>query len=158
MKIVPLSARPDAIPVIAAWYYEEWGSLNPGLNASAIAQELKVYSENTHLPQVVLVVNGPEIVAAAEINLFQVKLFPDYEHWLKGVYVAPERRNKGVASKLIKATIEVARSYNVSELYLQTERLDGGIYAKHGWVAMQQFEHRGINGLLMKLSLKSRIV
>jgi hypothetical protein len=72
MKIVPLSARPDAIPVIATWYYAEWGSLNPGLNASDIAQELKAYSENTHLPQAMLVVIGPEIVAAAEINLFQV--------------------------------------------------------------------------------------
>ncbi|CAM6000261.1 unnamed protein product [Sphagnum balticum] len=60
-------------------------------------------------------------------------IYPDKEHWLGGVFVPPEHRKKGVATELLKRTLELAKKLRVTTLYLQTERLDGGIYATLGW-------------------------
>ena len=40
------------------------------------------------------------------------------------------------------------------QLHLQTEQLDGGIYARLGWAPREQIEYRGIQVLVMENDLE----
>ena len=48
---------------------------------------------------------------------------------------------------------ELARGLGVPTLSLQTERLDGGLYARHGWVPVTEFSDRGRAVLVMERRL-----
>ena len=77
-------------------------------------------------------------------------LIPGQSHWLSGVYVDLPWRSRGIASSLCSEILDAARSRGVEQLYLQTERLDGGLYAKLGWMPLgHHHEEYGVEQLVM---------
>ena len=75
------------------------------------------------------------------------------ERLLVSVLVAPEYRGKGVATVLEKEICRLAKSISVSTLYLQTEALDGGLYAGLGWKDLEIVEDADITVLVMEKNL-----
>lgn len=149
MKIQQLSKYPDFLPVIADWYYGEWGYLNPNAKQADIVKSLQCYLQDDGLPQALVALDQETPIGVAEIKYRELSLYPQYEHWLGGVFVKQERRKKSVGFELVKQALTLARAHNVAELYLQTLRLDGGLYCKLGWQAVEEFQHKGYTKLLM---------
>jgi len=52
--------------------------------------------------------------------------------------------------------IEIAESRGIQSLHLQTLRLDGGLYAKLGWEALEQINHEDNDLLVMVKQLEGR--
>jgi len=95
-------------------------------------------------------------MGVAELKFHEMDIYPEKEHWLGGVYVPVEHRGKGIASRLIRQAVRIARTLGVPTLYLQTEKLEGGLYASLGWVPVAQANNRGLDVLVMeKLLMKS---
>jgi GNAT superfamily N-acetyltransferase len=155
MKCVLLYDRRDAIPVVARWYYEEWGRDIPDNSAEKCAAWLAPLLNHDRAPLHLVAVEGPTVLGTATIKLREMDLFPEREHWLGGVFVAPEFRARGVAAALSRHALELAPSLGIAELYLQTDRLDGGLYAKVGFEALERAQNEGHEVLVMRKNLRA---
>ena len=152
MDIVFLADREDAIRLIAGWYFAEWGHLTK-LSIEAIVTKMRDALNRDKIPLFVLAVEDDEIVGVAELKYQEMAIYPDKEHWIGGVFVPPAHRGRGIASHLANRIAEIAGSLGVETLHLQTERLDGGLYARLGWVPFERANHRGLDVLVMERQL-----
>jgi GNAT superfamily N-acetyltransferase len=81
-------------------------------------------------------------------------LYPEREFWLGDVFVAPDFRGRGIGSALALKIVEIARSRDIQSIHLQTQSLNGGLYAKLGWEKVEQINHQGYDAIVMVNSLK----
>jgi len=153
LRFESLIDRPDALSLIAKWYWQEWGRLNPAATTESIAAKLSASMNRDAIPLVMLAIRGDEVIGSAELKYREMTIYPDKEHWLGGVFVVPEHRGKGVAARLIEAVVDTARSLNVTMLHLQTERLNSGLYQKLGWQRTEQVCYRGLDVIVMQRTL-----
>ena len=105
------------------------------------------------LPLSLVAYDGSQLTGGAQLKFREMSIYPEKEHWLGAVYVAPEFRGRGIAAKMIKRILELAVQHQVPCLYLQTEHLDGGLYARMGWVPEEQVHYEGVEVLVMKKPL-----
>lgn len=153
MKFVCLADRPEAIPIIAEWYYKQWGYLQDVSSVEKTVQLLQKYLKRNEIPLILLAIEDDEILGAVQIKYYEMDIYPRKEHWIGGVYVPPEHRGKKIAESLVEKAVEVAQSYKVETLYLQTQKPDGGLYKKLGWKPVEKVNYRGEEVLVMKKKL-----
>ena len=149
MDFVFLTERPDALPAIAAWYFDAWGHRRPGMTLADAREGLQDYLNRDKLPLMLLAVEGDELIGAAQLKYREMSIYPDREHWLGGVYVADAYRGRRIASQLVERVVALARGFRVETLHLQTVREDGGLYARLGWQACEQVRYKGEDVLVM---------
>lgn len=146
-----LADRLDAIPAISRWYHDEWGHLRPDESIEHMRRQVEAHTNRDEIPFILLAVRDDDIVAVAQLKFREMaELFPDKEHWLGGVYVPAEHRAQGYGSLITERIAQMAPGYGVRTLYLQTEALDGGLYARLGWVPCARVKNRGVNVLVME--------
>jgi len=99
----------------------------------------------------VLAIEDGEVVGAAQLKFHEMEeVYPDLENWLGGLYVAEVHRSKGIGTKLVDKIMELAPGFGVTKLYLQTEALDGGLYAKLGWKPIENYQGEHLLVLVME--------
>jgi GNAT superfamily N-acetyltransferase len=148
-----LTDCPSALPTIAKWYFEQWGHTVPGDSLEGAITRMQGYLNLGQLPLIVTAIDDGEVIGAAQLKFREMSIYPEREHWLGGVYIRSSHRRFGVASRLVSRSLEIARSFNVDSLFLQTERLDGGLYARLGWEPREQVTYKGVRVLVMERSL-----
>ena len=145
-----LADRPDAIQTIGQWYFERWGYLLDGETPASSVDRLQSFLNRDKIPFVLVATCQGTVVGAAQLKYREMAdLFPSYEHWLGGVYVAREHRGQGFGSQIAEQIATVAPGCGVETLYLQTEAMDGGLYAPLGWQPVTQVAHHGLQVLVM---------
>jgi GNAT superfamily N-acetyltransferase len=145
-----LADRPEAIAMIARWYFGEWGQRSPGSTVATICANLEKYLNGTTIPLLVLAVDHDDILGVASLKYREMDIYPDREHWLGGVYVPTAHRGRSIGSRVVENVVERARTLNVSTLHLQTDRLDGGMYRRLGWKESERVTYRGCEVLVME--------
>ncbi|MCG6871230.1 MAG: GNAT family N-acetyltransferase [Gammaproteobacteria bacterium] len=155
MKFTLLADRPEAVPLVAGWYFGAWGHLVEGeTREKAVERVGRVGLGRDQMPYILLAVEGEEVIGAAHLKYREMEeLFPEKEHWLGGVYVAASHRGRGVASRLVEEIARRAPACGVQTLYLQTEALDGGLYHRLGWQPLIRVHHHGLDVLVMERHL-----
>ena len=149
-----LADRVDAIPVISEWYFDQWGDLEPGRSIEHMRAKIEGYLNREEIPFMIVASQNENLVAVAQLKFREMEeLFPDKEHWLGGVYVAAGYRGQGYAAQIVERIVEMAPSYGVETLYLQTEAPDGGLYARLGWAPLTRVTNRGVDVLVMERHL-----
>jgi len=149
-----LSERPDAIPVVAGWYFEEWGRLLGDDSIERSRERLDAYLDSDAMPFILLAISGDEPVGAAQLKIREMaETFPDREHWIGGLYVAAPHRGLGFGSLIVERLATIARGYGVRTLNLQTEATDGGLYARLGWKPCARAKNHGLDVLVMERRL-----
>lgn len=155
MKLDFLANHEKYIPVLADWYFKEWGNLVDGSSVSSIASKLNDYLNTDKVPLIVLAIENNELLGAVQLKFREMTIYPDKEHWLGGVYVSPGHRNNGLAKQIVNQTVEVAQSCNVRTLHLQTQDLSGGLYKKLGWKPTETVNYRNVDVLVMEKDISS---
>lgn len=153
MQLKLLADIPEAVPVLARWYFDEWGSHVEGNSLEATCERLHGKLNRDEAPLHIVAVEGDRPLGAAQWKIREMDLYPQREYWLGNVYVSAEARGQGVASCLAEAVAQKACSQGVQVLSLQTERLDGGLYARLGWKPVEQVHHHGHDVLVMERRL-----
>lgn len=143
------------MPTVANWYFDQWGNEVPGETARRIEAKLAKFLNRGCVPLIVLATQEGKVVGSAELKFREMDIYPEREHWLGGVFVAPEARGKGIGSALAQKIADVACALNVPKLSLQTERQDGGLYARLGWKPVEHVHHHGRNVLVMERELSA---
>lgn len=150
LEIHFLADKTDALPLVAGWLYTEWGQRDPGNSPEATAERLAAELSRDRLPIVVVAAYDGVVVGTAALKRHELQArFPDLCHWLGGVYVSAAARGRGIAGALVRHVEQLAIDHGIAALHLQTERLDGGLYARLGFQPIEQIEHRGIDVLVM---------
>lgn len=150
MKLDYLANHEQAIPIIADWYYREWGHLKDGNTIDKVTVKLKNYLNKDKIPLIILAIEDADILGVSQLKYHEMDIYPEKEHWLGGVYVSEKHRGNKIAEKIIEKVVSDALSFGVYTLYLQTERLDGGLYSRLGWQPLKQVNYRGLDVLVMK--------
>ncbi len=153
MKIDFLKNRPTAIPVIAKWYFDEWAYLTPDKTLVDMQKDLERYLNSDKIPLMLVAIEDNNVVGAVQLKFREMEIYPNKEHWLGGVYVEKSSRGKHVAELMIAKLLEIAGNLGVELLHLQTLRLDGGLYKKLGWGAIEQVNYRNQDVLVMQRKL-----
>ena len=95
-----LADRERAIPLVAKWYFEQWGHLIEDETLDRSTDRMRDYLNRAEIPFILLALDHEEIVGAAQLKYYEMRqTFPDRKHWLGGVYVAPGRRGAGLGSR-----------------------------------------------------------
>jgi GNAT superfamily N-acetyltransferase len=144
LTLAYLADRPEALSLIAHWYYDEWARHVPGETPAIVRARLeRKYLNRDRVPLILLAERGGEVVGAAQLKFREMSIYPEREHWLGGVYVATAQRGTGVGADLVEGVVRVARELGVETLHLQTLRLDGGLYTALGWALREQVRYEG---------------
>lgn len=155
MNFIFLADKQEMKPVVAKWYFEEWGQLVDGASVDSFDKKLNDYLNRDSLPLIVMAVEGDRVLGVAQLRYHEMTIYPEKEHWLGGVYVDHKHRGKKVASAIIHKVEEVALTLGVTEIHLQTECLDGGLYSRLGWQPVEQVNYRGVDVQVMTKRIKA---
>ena len=153
MQFTFLADRPEAVPVVARWCFDEWGHAVAGNTFEQTCARIRGRLNRDRPPLHVLAVEGDEVIGAAQLKLREMSIYPEWEYWLGDVFVRPQSRGWGVASGLCRRAQDVAASLGIPSLHLQTEKSDGGLYARLGWRAVDRVWYGGHDVLVMELAL-----
>ena len=149
MEIVLLADHPEAAETVARWTYEAWGRVDWGRTFEQELAMTRAFAGRDAPPIQILARDGGELVGTAVLKRHEMDAVPGSELWLSGVYVRPQARRRGVASRLVEHLKARARALGVERLYLQTEDPTGGLYARHDFAPVTTVVHRGVRVLVM---------
>lgn len=155
MKLEYLANFREAIPTIAKWYHDEWGYLMPDYSITDIQNKLQKYLNTDKAPLMVIVIEQDSVIGVAQLKFREMDIFPEKVHWLGGVYVSEANRGKGLASKIINEIVQISKTFEIDELFLQTLRHDGGLYKNLGWQPEQIVNYKNEEVLVMVNKLVS---
>lgn len=133
---------------LAQWYHAEWGQ-DAGLTLEQELQRLNPLQDAEGFPHLIAAFDDGQVVGAVQLKRREMQAFPQYEHWLGSVFVADSHRGRGLAGALVEQAAAQAVRMGVSDLYLQTKALDGGLYARLGWKPLQEADNRSYRVLVM---------
>ena len=150
MQFIFLADRPEFIPTVAAWNYNQWGYAIEDNSYEKTLERLNGKLNRHQVPLPVIALEGEAIVASAQLKRYEIDYWPEREYWLGGVYVPEAKRGRGIAGALCHKMTEIAHNMGIGTLYLQTEKLDGGLYARLGWQSCEQILHHGLDVRIMK--------
>jgi GNAT superfamily N-acetyltransferase len=145
-----LADSKKAIPILANWYFKEWGYLENGNTYDKVSEKLYGYLNINKMPLIIVAVEENEIIGSAQLKYREMDIYPKKEHWLGGVYVSKKYLGNRVAEKIVVKIISIARELEVNKLHLQTEDLRGGLYCHLGWQPVEQVNYRGLDVLVME--------
>ena len=147
--IVGLDAAPGLADAIADRYHAQW-SRDPSPAARERArEEVRESLDERSLPITRVAVRGGALAGAAQLKIREMARYPAFEWWLGGVFVEPAHRGSGLASRLVRACIDEAGRRGLPRLHLQTERADGGLYARLGWRTVERIRDDGLEKTIM---------
>ncbi|CAG9297400.1 GNAT family N-acetyltransferase [Celerinatantimonas diazotrophica] len=150
MEISLLADHPDEAPKIAKWYFNEWSHHAPNMTESLVLEKVLEKTHNRdRLPMVLVAHIDHELVGVLELKLRENNHYPEYEHWIGGVYTNAAHRGQGVASQLLEKAKGLAVGLGIQDLYLQCERFNVNFYLKHDFKALHQAQHGNVVTTIM---------
>ncbi len=144
MDVTYLADHPKELGTIAKWYFDEWGEEGKLFSYQDIYEKVGAKLRNkTQLPFSLIVKDEDTVLGVIELKYRENKHHPEYVHWIGGVYVCPQNRNRRVASTLISSAKQHAESLGIDTLYLQCDAHNIPLYQKHGFKTLHKAEHYG---------------
>lgn len=152
MKIEYLSDRPEFLPTLAQWHYQEWSALRPGDSVEARMIRLKSWSGRDDIPLTVVALSDEQLLlGSASLIEHDMDDRLELTPWLAGVFVAPEHRRRGIGAALVWRIMDEATSLQVPRLYLYT--VDSTpFYASLGWSPVEKTRYREKEVLIMSFT------
>jgi GNAT superfamily N-acetyltransferase len=149
IEIEYLADHPKFVPQIARWYFDEWGYKISENSVERIAERLYAKLNREQAPIPIVAITNRKLIGTAQLKIREMDIYPDREFWLGGVYVDFTARRRGVAKLLVQRIEQIAKQLKIRELFLQTEKLTGGLYAELGWLPIEQIDYHGVQVLIM---------
>ena len=148
-KIEYLADYPEFIPQIATWYFTEWGHKQLDNSIERTCAGLRSKLNRGRAPIPIIALAGGKLIGAAQLKIREMDIYPDREFWFGALYVDSTARRQGVGELLAKRIESISKQLGIAELFLQTERLDGGLYAKIGWRLIEHIHYDGAQVAVM---------
>ncbi len=132
MKILPLHVIPEAVTLIAEYNFKAWGRKNPNDSVEKTIQRIQARIENRRPPITLVAYEGQEYAGSVTLKLHEMRIYPERAHWLGDLLVVPEKRSRGIGTRLVSETEYLASSFGISKLHLYTTN-QASFYERLGW-------------------------
>jgi len=147
-----LADCPNSLDQIANWYFEEWVE-KEGVPKAELKADLRRFVSTDISSCAVCGFHQGRLVSTAQLKLRENKNFPNFVHWIGGVYVDNAYRGSGAGSGVVRHAISIAEARGVVELYLQTEKTDGGLSPELGFKPVCTAKHGGSDVTIFRRNL-----
>jgi len=151
-RYIYLADQPELLPVLADWFYDEWGRNDPGSSREKMSKTLGDYLNRNRIPLATVRLRGSLPIASASLKIREMEPHPQFTHWLGGVYVHPDFRQQGIGSHLVDYSADLAKKLKVSQLYLYT-RDHENFYTRLGWQEIERPIYQGRVAIIMRRNL-----
>jgi N-acetylglutamate synthase-like GNAT family acetyltransferase len=134
MEIGYLKDHKTQIPMIAQWFYREWGWFYPDLTVRDLEKRFMARAHKTVLPLALVALDKGQVVGTVSLKDHDMDTRPHYSPWLASLYVCARSRVQGVGQVLVHAGITEARKLGLEQLYLYTlNQRHILFYTTRGW-------------------------
>jgi GNAT superfamily N-acetyltransferase len=141
MRIEYLADHQDVIPILSAWFYQEWSYLYPERTEDEFRRLISERTNKDKIPLSLVSFEGDELVGTVCLKIHDMDTKPDLSPWLAGLYVKESWRRKGIGSTLVKAIERKALELGIHHLFLYTPESEH-FYSHLGWkVRGKEFYH-----------------
>ncbi|MFG6178897.1 GNAT family N-acetyltransferase [Halomonas sp. THAF12] len=142
LPLVRIDAHSPHVATLAGWTHAEWGHLNPGQDLAAAIAHFRADCGPAGVPSVFAVMDDERPVGMASLVVDDMSDRRELTPWLASVYVLPEWRGRGIASRLVRRVEEEAWAHGVERFYLYTPDQQA-LYRRLGWRDVEEREYRG---------------
>jgi len=155
ISVVSTSERPDLVPEVARWLWDEWRRRG----GHSFEQTLDAVWESVTarpMPRTFILLADGQPVGTASLAARDLDERADLSPWLAGVFVLPAARRQAHAARLVAAVEAECRAASIPTLWLYTRTAER-LYARHGWRTVESFQRKGNAHALMRRDLFERI-
>jgi GNAT superfamily N-acetyltransferase len=143
------------VPLAAEWHFREWGHTDPGGSLASWTAGLAGQAGADQIPGTLLaLVDGSPAGVVCLVGQDMPGCGPaaGLTPWIKGLYVIPQARRRGVGSLLIRRCEAWAASLGHQALYLYTERGSAAqaLYERRGWQTIHVGHYESIDVTVMR--------
>lgn len=155
INIAYIADCPESISQIATWLKSYWGIYYPQRDMPDWEKVIQLNKDKIPFTLVAYQGSGKtkHFMGTATLSYAGMNDYRKEEVWLRSVFTNPSDRNKGVASALIQAAIDIAEKLNIETIMLCTYT-DGKLYQKLGWQIIDTVNFRGKSTLIMERKRK----
>ncbi|WP_111413490.1 GNAT family N-acetyltransferase [Billgrantia lactosivorans] len=142
ITIVRLTPDSPHVASVASWTHAEWGHLNPDYTADSWRDAFRRECGDGGVPSVFVAMDGDQPVGTAALMARDMDDRPDLTPWLASVFVLPEWRGQGIATRLIRRVEQEAAACGTRRFYLFTPDQQA-LYRRLGWCDHEELSYRG---------------
>lgn len=142
IRIARIDGDSSHVITLAEWAHETWGHLHPGRRLDTTIALLREECGVVGVPSVFAALHGNTPVGMASLVADDMSDRRDLTPWLASVFVRPEWRGRGIATRLVQGVEQEAQAHGHDPFYLYTPDQQA-FYRRLGW---RDFEQRGYRG------------
>ena len=143
MNIESIADHLDLLITIGKWHWDEWGHADPegSVDTWIAGLRQRILRDQVPTTYVALSAQGALLGSVTLVDC-DMDTHQELTPWLAGLYVHPDFRAQGIASKLVNhATVKV-RDMGYSQLFLHTSSASG-LYTGLGWQIIGEEQYEG---------------
>ena len=125
--ILSLTAAPDLLPTLAAWFHDKWGIPYAAYEESMT----EALAGQDPIPAWYAVLDRDRVIGGAGVIQNDFHDRPDLTPNLCALYVEPDHRGRGLAGRLLEYICADMKEKGISTLYLLTDHT--AFYERYGW-------------------------
>jgi N-acetylglutamate synthase and related acetyltransferases len=148
LQVSHLAEKPEFIPLVAKWIYDEWGTLDKSDSLEKRIAQLTSQCNRGAVPLTLVAHVDGEAVGTASLIENDLDTHPDLTPWLASVYVDPTKRRMGAGKALVTRIMEECGKMRIDVFYLWTDK-EERYYASLGWKLEFREEYRGMQVSVM---------
>ena len=147
-----LEERSDLVPLAAQWVHKQWAWLTGRTSEETLQRFDGRQSER--LPVNLIALGDGELLGVASLRPYDdVVPIRNLTPWVTNVFVSPAARGRGVATALVDAICDVARSNGWNKVWLATDDQQS-LYLRCGFEFHRQLTVGGRKADVMGKDLK----
>ena len=124
-RVISSTTAPGHLTRLREWFLAEWGAVDP----------FEGRSKEITVPPPLLAISDSELLGGLMFSSFRRPGGDELALWINALFVAPDHRRKGVASRLIRAAEAEAVSAGRRQIFALTDIPK--LYQSLGWQCIE---------------------
>ncbi len=132
LALKQLSECPEHLETVGLWIHNEWWSKRYD-SPEIVLSWLRMHKKLDAVPYSVVALAEGEPVGSCCVIENDCIHRPQYAPWVAAVYVKPEFRRRGIASKILHEAASIAARAGVKCHFIDCLAVMAPVYEKNGW-------------------------
>jgi predicted N-acetyltransferase YhbS len=143
LRIEQLAERPEWLPVIADWIYNEWWTSVDGASVGTLSDLLRTHLILDQMPLTLIASLDSRPVGTVTLLAHDVgtEQWSSLSPWLAALYVLPQYRRRGIGGALMNAVVAKSTALGEERLHLLTIGREQ-FYTDLGWQVVDRNEKK----------------
>lgn len=142
VTVEPLAAHPEVLPLLEAWFKQEWPSYYGSDGPGDARTDLQSFANLGSLPVGVVALRNGKVCGVAALKAESIPSHRHLSPWAAAGLVEPALRGQGIGSKLLRGLEAQAHALGFRRIYCATNTGES-LLQRCGWQLMERIVHEG---------------